>query len=610
MLRVLRSGSKRVKMLWWAIAVVTIATFIGGFIFLFGAGFNSTMQAQATGAIGTVNGLPITRADFQSALADQREAFKRNYGSEPAERDLKMIEVQTWRTLVTQRLLADQAKKEGLAAKDEEIKIAIRTSPPQAVATLPAFQTDGKFDPNKYRAALGDPNQNWAPVEEMMREQLPVRKLQERLLSSIKLAEPELREAYRDRYEKLDATVIQLAPDMTAKVTPPTDAELKQIYDQYKGRFSANPRTQLELLVQPKKFGDEEVRVARELAVSLVARARKGEDFGTLARDYSDGPGNDKGGEIGRPLSPTDFGPELAPQVAAMRPGQISDPFQDNGRFIILKYIEALPPSPTAPTGGMRVAQIVIRVRPNENSLRDQYQAMQKLRNRAGSGGLGKAAAEAGLATTKTPFYDLSNMPQQLYTVPEVADWGISAKKGAVSHVFEGIDEFVVAQVADKHAAGAPPREEIADRLRELAEMDKRVTADKPRADAIAAELAKGKSLEQAAKEKGVTPIAVEGMTRANPEPRLFAVPEIVGAMFSAPAGKVLGPLHGVNGWYFVRADRRIAANPAMYDSLKGTLSNEILTRRRQQSFFGGYLSDLRDKAKVQDLRTGDVSGN
>ena len=42
MLRVLRSGSKRIKTLWWAIAVVTIATFIGGFIFLFGAGFNSS----------------------------------------------------------------------------------------------------------------------------------------------------------------------------------------------------------------------------------------------------------------------------------------------------------------------------------------------------------------------------------------------------------------------------------------------------------------------------------------------------------------------------------------------------------------------------------------
>src|SRR5258706_3802090 len=127
MLRVLRSGSKRVKTLWWAIAVVTIATFIGGFIFLFGAGFNASARANATGAIGTVNGSPITRADWQTALAEQREAFKRNYGTEPAERDMKMIEVQTWRTLVTQHLLAEQAKNAGLAAHDEEIKLTIKT---------------------------------------------------------------------------------------------------------------------------------------------------------------------------------------------------------------------------------------------------------------------------------------------------------------------------------------------------------------------------------------------------------------------------------------------------------------------------------------------------
>jgi peptidyl-prolyl cis-trans isomerase D len=436
-----------------------------------------------------------------------------------------------------------------------------------------------------------------------------MRKLQERLLSSIKLAEPELRDAYRDRYEELDATVIQLTPDMTAKVAPPNDADLARIYDQYKGRFSGPARSQLELLIQPKKFGDEEIRAARELAASLVNRARKGEDFAALARDYSDGPAADKGGEIPRPLSPTEFGPELAPQIAALQPGQISDPFQDSGRFVIIKYIEHVGPSATSPSGGMRVAQIVVRVRPNENSLRDQYQALQKLRDHAGSGGLGKAAAEAGLATVKTTYYDLSTMPQQLYTVPEAADWGISSKVGAVSPVFEGIDEFVVAQVSGKHLAGAPPREEITDRLRELADMDKRVTADKPRADAIAAELASGKTLEQAAKDKGVTPIVIKAMTRANPEPRMFAVPEMVGGMFAAPPGKVLGPLHGVNGWYFLRSDHRIAANPAMYDSLKGPLTSEILTRR-QQNFFGGYLGGLRDKAKVQDLRAVDVSGN
>ena len=77
MLRVLRSGNKRIKALWWAIAIVTVATFIGGFIFLFGAGLNPTQRARTSGAIGTVNGQPITRTEWANALTDQRTLFQR-----------------------------------------------------------------------------------------------------------------------------------------------------------------------------------------------------------------------------------------------------------------------------------------------------------------------------------------------------------------------------------------------------------------------------------------------------------------------------------------------------------------------------------------------------
>jgi peptidyl-prolyl cis-trans isomerase D len=608
MLRVLRSGNKRIKLLWWAIAVVTVATFIGGFIFLFGAGLNPSQRARTTGAIGTVNGQPITRTEWTNALTDQRTLFQRNYGIEPADRDLKMVEVQTWRALVTQRLLGQQARAAGLAAHDHEVVIALETSPPQSIVTMAAFQTDGKFDPQKYRQALGDPNQNWSPVEDMVRDQLPVRKLQERLLASIKLTEPELKQAYRDRFEKLDATVLQIAPDPTRKVPPPSEADLQRLYEQYKGRFSAGARTQLEVLVQPKKYGDEEIRAARETALGLVRRARAGEDFAALARDYSEGPGADKGGAVQRVLTGDDFG-AMGPKIVALAPGEIADPFQDNGRFVIIKVLDHVPPAANNGVAGMHVAQIVVKVRPNDVSLKDQYDGLVKLRGKATSMGLGKAAAAAGLATQKTNFYDANNLPQQLFTVPEAGDWGLAAKKGQISPVFDGVDEFVVVQVAEKHDAGAPSREEIGDRLRDLADMDARISADKTRAETIAAAIGKGQTLEQAAKAQGLSTFDVKGMTRANPDPRLFGVPELVGTMFAAPSGKLLGPVRGVNAWYFVRLGSRLEPNAAQYDSLKGNLTTDILSRR-QNGFFSGYLSSLRSKAKVEDLRSSDPNSN
>jgi parvulin-like peptidyl-prolyl isomerase len=108
--------------------------------------------------------------------------------------------------------------------------------------------------------------------------------------------------------------------------------------------------------------------------------------------------------------------------------------------------------------------------------------------------------------------------------------------------------------------------------------------------------------LEQAAKAAGVTPVQIDGMTRRQPDPRIAAVPELVGALFTGPPGRVFGPLRGINGWYFGRVDRIVPADTASFAQLRGQLSTEIL-QRRQQGFFVGYLTSLRDKAKVEDLR-------
>ncbi len=601
MLRFLRSGSRHTKTLWWAIAIVTVAGFIFGFVFLFGAGLSSSGRTRFAGGIGSVNGHTISPAEYQNALQDQRESYRRQFGVEPAERDARMIEMQAWRTLVTQRLLAEEARKLGLKAHDREVVLALETSPPASLMSSPVFQTDGKFDPSKYRAALHDPNNNWASFEQLVRAQLPVRKLQERLLASIKLSEPELRRAYRDRYEKIDCTVLVLTPSGSESVPAASEADLQRIYQTYRGRFSSGPSAQLELLVQPKQAGEEETRSARELAASLVTRGRSGEDFAALARDYSEAPGAENGGEIARVLTPADFGVELAPRIAGLQPGQVTDAIPQGGRFLIFKLIARVP-NPPSPEPGLKMSQIVVRVRPNEGSLRAQKQALLKLRNHAASVGLGKAAAEKGLATTKSGFYDFNSQPPALMSVPEAGDWGLSAKVGAVSPVFEGLDDFVIAQVSAKTAGGPAPREEIESSLRQIAELDARVGASRPRADSIAAQLARGATLEQVAQGLGLTPMKITGTTRAAPDPRLSGAPEVAGAVFGAQPRQVVGPIRSLNGWYFARLDGVTPADPAAYDTLRTRISSGIL-QRRQQSFFAGYLGEIRMKAKIQDLR-------
>jgi len=145
-----------------------------------------------------------------------------------------------------------------------------------------------------------------------------VRKIQERMIASIKLSQPELQQAYHDRFDKAALTVVSVPPLTEAPVKPPTQAEMDRIYQEEIGLFNAPERVQLEILAMPKRYSDEEVRVAREQAQSLTDRARRGEDFAQLAKDYSEGPAADQGGEMQRTFQPQEFGPELGPKLGAM----------------------------------------------------------------------------------------------------------------------------------------------------------------------------------------------------------------------------------------------------------------------------------------------------
>ena len=172
-----------------------------------------------------------------------------------------------------------------------------------------------------------------------------------------------------------------------------------------------------------------------------------------------------------------------------------------------------------------------------------------------------------------------------------------------MSPVFRGIDEFAIVQSAKQSPGGPAPRDEVVDQLRRLAAADAAVDRAKPKADRVAAALAGGKSLEETTQETGLTAFKIEGTTRLRPDPRISGSPELIGALFAARTGQVVGPFRSLSGWAFGRLDEITSPDSTMFFQVKAQLSNELL-QNRQQTFFSNYLASLRSRAKVQDLRS------
>ncbi len=502
MLGYLRSGNKRTKTIWWVLIVLTVASFVIGFIFLAGVGRDQASRARVSGNVGSINNQGVTVAEWQSALDEEIAIFKQRYGTSPQDRDLKSVEQQAWRKLVTRRMFGQEAKRAGIEATDNDIVTGLRNDPPMQIAASPAFQTNGQFDPTKYQQALSDPRINWAPFEALLREQIPVRKLQERLLSSLKLSEPELKQEFHNRFDRANGTLV-LVPAADTGKSAGDEAALKKAYEMNRARMAAGARTQLEVLVLPKKFGADEVKAALDQARSLYERATKGgEDFAQLARDYSEGPNAERGGVIDRWIMPNELGTMIGAAVQVKKPGDVIEPVQEGSRVMLLKLLDPAKDSlaakqPAPGPGAVRLAQIILRVQPSAEASQAQYKEAKALADRArATHSLSKAATEKGLQTFKTGYFDQNNAPPQLAPVPEAADWGLTAKKDEVGPVFESSDEFVIVQCSMQHAPGAPTREELGEQLKLMADAEARVDMAKARADALAAAIKSGQTLE------------------------------------------------------------------------------------------------------------------
>jgi peptidyl-prolyl cis-trans isomerase C len=90
------------------------------------------------------------------------------------------------------------------------------------------------------------------------------------------------------------------------------------------------------------ELSDEKQQAKRREATALLERARKGEDFGAMARQYSDDPGSkEQGGEY--VFARGQMVPEFEMAAFSLQPGQVSDLVTTQFGYHIIKLNQRIP---------------------------------------------------------------------------------------------------------------------------------------------------------------------------------------------------------------------------------------------------------------------------
>jgi peptidyl-prolyl cis-trans isomerase SurA len=152
------------------------------------------------------------------------------------------------------------------------------------------------------------------------------------------LSDQQRRAAYQNRL------IDKLRNEGKLKPVPPTDAEMRAYFQANKGSLGSRPATISfrQIVVAPRPSAQAKAK-ARAQADSIVLELRKGADFATAARRFSQDPGSkDQGGSLNW-FRRGVMVPEFERVAFALKPGVVSDPVETPFGYHIIQVERTQP---------------------------------------------------------------------------------------------------------------------------------------------------------------------------------------------------------------------------------------------------------------------------
>lgn len=577
------------------------------------------------------------RTRFEIARSNERAAQGEAF--DPREFESLDNKLQVLQLLVDEKVLALAAKRADISVSDAAVR--------QEIASEPAFQVEGKFDPARYTLMLSSQQPALTPAQfqQEQRERMQMALIPQAISESEFVTPKELDRLIKLLGETRDVTLVALPPP-EADDAPVTDAQIKawyeshldqfqqpetvmleyvdidgsalpagdapvdegslrERYEQEKARFmSAEQRLASHILITVPADADPAVRTAAaEKAAALAEQAKQpGADFAALAKANSQDPGSrDSGGDLGW----VEQGVMVKPfedALFAMQPGEVRGPVQTDFGYHVLQLREI--------KGGQ--GQSFEDVREELAAEQAELAAERAYNDVAGQlvnevlknpTALGSAAESVGLRAQKAGPFSRATAPGILGN-PAVLRAAFSEamiEDGTVSDPIEvGPQRSVVIRVLEHKPEQAQPLAQVRDAVIEAVRADRAAKAAEAAADALVARVRKGEDLQEIAKAQDLQSGELPGVPRGAPMPS----PEINRAIFATerPAkGKIAvgkAPMEGGGYAVFVVTQVKDGDTAALEPEQRLQLQQQVM-QMGGRSAVESFVGSLRKKYRI-----------
>lgn len=263
-------------------------------------------------------------------LRELRDASQRIAGELKA-RGIQVPDDQTLQHQVLQRLIMERVQRH------EADRLGIRVDDNQIDTAIQAIATRNKITVPQLRQELEKAGTSWENYRKSLRDEIRTDRLRQRAVdSTIVISDTEVDAFLKDqrRNPAFGAPPAQAAPQAQPQAQPQAAPE--------QAAAPAGPMLYAlaQILVRvPEGSSPEQLALLRKKAEGLLAQAKRGDDFASLAAASSDGPEALQGGVMG--VRPLDGWPDLfVKAISNLQKGQVSQLIQSGNGFHIIKVMD------------------------------------------------------------------------------------------------------------------------------------------------------------------------------------------------------------------------------------------------------------------------------
>jgi peptidyl-prolyl cis-trans isomerase D len=604
------------------------------FIFYFGYSF----KAGRASKVAEVNDEIITGTEYDKSYRDLFEAMRLQYKELWNDNLVKLFNLKerALERLIYQKLMTQEAKKLGLGVTQEEIQ--------KTIMAYPAFQVNGLFDVGRYRALLSQNRMTPEDFEANISQELLQEKLKQWLGTLVPVTDQEVRDQFIFSNEKAKVSFVEFKADSFKKgvkvETGPTEEYFKEHKEEYRipekikltyvlidpegfktqvalkdDEIKAYYEYNLETFKEPKQVkarhilfkvkegaSEEEEKAVRENAKPVMEEARKGADFGELAKKHSEDLSNkSKGGDLGyfpagrmtKPFEDAAF---------SLKPGEVSDLVRTEFGYHIIK-VEEVKEARTKGLDEVRdeISKQLIQGRSVELAHERGLSFLDQMPYEAD---LSKFAAERGLTAKETDYFSQDQPLPDVGGDDRLKQSLFSYDEKETSELIELNNKFYIFQISGKKPSHIPELAEVKDNVREAHTQFLAAKEAVAAAEAYLNELKQGKVWKGPADEKGMTPVETDFFGRRGSIPKIGYLPELTEAAFTLNENrpypeKVYSNPSG--SAYVIRWEGKAPIDEKKFEEDREKLRFS-LAQAKQAATFQQWLDDLKGRADIEIL--------